>query len=283
MPTLFRRKNRSGFPRAFGGAIAVFALLAAQAASAATAYFAPSSGIREIGATFTVSVNVSSPDQAINAADVVVGFPTDRLQVLSTSKGGSIISFWVEEPSFSNADGTVRLQGVIPNPGWKGSGGRLLSITFRAKSEGSASLRFISGSVLANDGQGTNVLQSFGAATFSIVAASQAPTVEGGEPPPAPVITAANFPDQDAWYQPRDREADGRRERRQLSFGRRFEYAAGRRFRGKCRDRHHQKSGRRDLVLPRTRPQRARLGRRVALSGETRRHSARDRLDAGSS
>jgi hypothetical protein len=204
MPPLTRKDNSARLPRIFGLALGLFAFAAAHGAEAASAYFAPTSSVREVGTTFTVSINASSPDQAINGAEITVGFPADRLQVVSLSKSSSIISFWVEEPSFSNADGTIRLQGVIPNPGWKGAAGRLLSVTFRATGEGTAPLRFISGSLLANDGLGTNVLTAFGSASFSVVAAGQAPSVEGAQPPAAATIVSTGFPDQDAWYRPGD-------------------------------------------------------------------------------
>ena len=69
MPPLTRKDNSARLPRIFGLALGLFAFAAAHGAEAASAYFAPTSSVREVGTTFTVSINASSPDQAINGAE----------------------------------------------------------------------------------------------------------------------------------------------------------------------------------------------------------------------
>jgi len=190
-----------------GGALllAIFGILPATA-QAATLYFSPSSGTHAIGTTFTVSVYVSSADQAMNAASGVISFPTDKLAVDSLSKSGSIFSLWVQEPSFSNSAGTVNFEGIVLNPGFTGSSGKAISITFRTKAAGSASLTFSSASALANDGKGTNILTGMGDANFSIGGVVQpgapeiiTPTEVAGTPA-APVISSLTHPDPNKWY-----------------------------------------------------------------------------------
>ena len=174
-------------------------------AFAATLGFSPSTLSRTVGSTFSVSVYVASSDQAMNAASGVVSFSPATLEVVSISKAGSIMSLWVEEPSFSNANGTLNFEGIALNPGFKGSQGTILSITFRAKNSGQAPVSFSSGTVLANDGTGTNILTSMGSANFSITGASsqteeiQTPSVSvtSGN---APVIISTTHPDQSKWY-----------------------------------------------------------------------------------
>ena len=144
---------------------------------AATLYFSPSSGEYAVGGVFSVSVYVSSADQAMNAASGAVSFPADKLEVISLSKTGSIFTLWVQEPLFSNSSGAVNFEGIALNPGFTGIGGKLITINFKAKAAGAAVLNFSSGSVLANDGKGTNILANLGSAQFSLVAAaSAAPT-----------------------------------------------------------------------------------------------------------
>ncbi len=140
------------------------------AAEAASLYFSPSSGTYSTGRNFTVSIRVES-SSSMNAASGVAIFPSDKLEILSVSKTGSIFNLWVQEPSFSNRDGNVRFEGIVLNPGFVGDG-KLLSVTFRAKSSGEGGLNFSSGSVLANDGLGTNILSSLGAANFVISASA---------------------------------------------------------------------------------------------------------------
>lgn len=143
----------------------------ADAAYAASLRLSPASGSYASTRTFTVSVLVSSSDQAINAVSGRITFPTDVLQVVSVSKIGSVISFWVSEPSYSNNSGEVRFEGIVPNPGYTGSGGKIISITFRARTPGNALVRLGSAAVLANDGNGTNVLTDLGHAEFTVTEA----------------------------------------------------------------------------------------------------------------
>ena len=171
---------------------------------AATLYLSPSSGSKQVGKTFTVSVYVSSADQNMNAASGEVDVDSDKLEVISISKSGSLFSLWAQEPSFS-AD-SVKFEGIVLNPGYKGSGGKLISFTLRAKASGDAGVRLSNGSVLANDGNGTNILTGMGSARFSIEGASAAPVTE--EPvapvevngvPSAPKVTSKNCAGADGW------------------------------------------------------------------------------------
>jgi len=135
---------------------------------AASLYFSPSSGTYQTGRNFTVNIDAQS-SAALNAASGVITFPTDKLEVVGVSKTASIFNLWVQDPSFSNvgAQGNVRFEGIVLNPGFTGSG-ELIGITFRVKSSGTADLAFSSGSVLANDGLGTNILSNLGTAAFTL-------------------------------------------------------------------------------------------------------------------
>lgn len=193
----------------FAFAIGFFTALPA-VTQAATLYFSPSSGTYEVGTSFTVSVYVSSADQAMNAASGVISFPSDKLAVESLSKSGSIFSLWVQEPSFSNNAGTVNFEGIVLNPGFTGASGKIVTVNFRVKAAGNAPLRFSSGSVLANDGKGTNILTELGDANFSLggttePAAPEAITpVEVAGTPPAPEISSPTHPDPNKWYALKD-------------------------------------------------------------------------------
>jgi hypothetical protein len=83
----------------------------------------PASGSYSVGDSFSVSVLVSSSDQAVNAVSGSLIFPADKLQVVSISKTGSVVNFWVQEPAYSNSAGTLDFEGVILNPGFTGVGG----------------------------------------------------------------------------------------------------------------------------------------------------------------
>ncbi|MDO8583867.1 MAG: hypothetical protein Q7R83_01680 [bacterium] len=204
----------------FGTVCMIFGLgMFAGNAQAASLYLSPASGTYTIRQNFTVNVNVASADQAMNALSGTVSFPTDRLQVASISKGGSIMSLWVAEPSFSNSAGTISFEGVVLNPGYKGSGGRVLSITFRGTKLGPAAVRFSGGQILANDGQGTDITKGLGGGTYTINPEKEKPPVEKSpEKPPEvqppepvvtgvpgmPVIRSSTHPSSDTWYLNRD-------------------------------------------------------------------------------
>ena len=179
------------------------------AAEAATLYFSPSSGSHAVGTTFSVSIYVSSADQAMNAASGVISFPQDKLEATSLSKTGSIFTLWVQEPSFSNSAGTINFEGIVLNPGFTGAAGKIITINFRAKAAGSALVNFSSGSVLANDGKGTNILTSLGNAQFSLgyvgptVPEATTPSAVSGAPS-APQISSPTHPDPNKWYAKKD-------------------------------------------------------------------------------
>ena len=197
--------------RIFIPAIFAFAFLAVipQFVRAASLYFSPSSGSREVGASLSVSVYVSSADQAMNAASGIITFPQDKLEVASLSKTGSIFTLWVQEPSFSNSAGTINFEGIVLNPGFTGASGKIITINFRVKTAGQAPLAFSSGSALANDGRGTNILIGLGDAAFSLGGAVPATAPESaaqGEPgtPSAPVLSSPTHPDPEKWYAHKD-------------------------------------------------------------------------------
>jgi len=206
----------------FSGLIFAFAffIVGAKTASAATLFLSPSSGSYTVGQTFTVAVSVSSPDQAMNAASGRISFPSDKLQITSLAKSDSIFSLWVQEPSFSNSAGTINFEGVVLNPGFTGSSGKILTLTFKVKAMGAASLTFASGMILANDGAGTNILSGLGQANYDLgvpeikveepvapakateaekAAATEKTTGQSGTPA-APTVTSPTQPDQEKWY-----------------------------------------------------------------------------------
>lgn len=175
--------------------------------SAATIFPSPNSGTYNIGKSFAVGLFVSSADQALNAISGSLSFPNDKLEVSSISKAGSIVSLWVQQPSYSNSAGTINFEGIVLNPGFTGSSGRVLTVNFKTKNGGSAPLTFSSGSVLANDGQGTNILSGLGSARFDIEVPISGPAAPDAETPsdiigtpPGPNVTSPTHENSDKWY-----------------------------------------------------------------------------------
>jgi hypothetical protein len=156
---------------------------------AATYSIAPGSGSYGVGKTFVVAV-VADASQTFNSGNAVVNFDKELL-----------------EPASSNSAGTVSFEGgnTTALSGKK----TLIEITFRALKEGTASVGFTSGSILAADGKGTDILGAKNGASFTIVAGGndtpQTPTtpapqtVSAGPLPDSPEITSSSHPSETAY------------------------------------------------------------------------------------
>jgi len=207
---IWRCVKRFGFGTLslLGITLAIISLALPVSVFAASLYLSPATGSYNIGQTFSIGVYISSVDQAMNAASGVISFPSDKLEVISLSKSGSIITLWVQEPTFSNTLGTINFEGIVLNPGFTGSSGKVITVNFKTKAIGSAPLTFSSGSVLANDGKGTNILASIGSGSYVIQTEIITPPVEEYIPPKntpaAPVVSSPTHPDSEKWYSNND-------------------------------------------------------------------------------
>lgn len=194
------RKNNNCLSRLFFGMS--FFIMTTISTHAANLIISPSSVTTKVGKTFSVDVVVNNNIDAINAASANITFPKDALKVVSISKKNSFISLWAEEPSFSNEKGTVTFEGVALNPGFNKATGNIITLTFKALQAGNVSISVKSGSVLANDGNATDVLKTTGSAFVYIDEESaQAPAVKETA---VPVITSSTHPDSNLWYGRRD-------------------------------------------------------------------------------
>jgi hypothetical protein len=165
-----------------------------------------------VGQVFSMAVLLATEgSESANAVSATVTFPNDKLQIISISKSNSIIDLWTREPSTSNAQGTAVFEGVKLNPGYAGSAGRIVTLTFKVLQPGSATLVFQNPRILANDGQGTDILSRTQGVTLQLVEAVPEPvkpqpvveqpvpatttsieTVE--QPVPVPVVEAPAVP-----------------------------------------------------------------------------------------
>lgn len=190
-------------------AVSVLFPLSVHVVEAATLSVSPGTGVYAANTTFSVQVLVNTQGQAVNAADGVISFNPRELSVVSVNRTNSIFNLWVSEPTFSNSAGTIDFSGGLPS-GYTGSRGNIMNITFRAVGSGNAKVNFKSGSVLANDGRGTNVLTSMNGGNFTIQSAVAAPEPEVIEyiapanTPSAPIISSKTHPDQNGWSQARE-------------------------------------------------------------------------------
>jgi hypothetical protein len=127
--------------------------------AAAALLFAPTTGQFYIGDTVNIALVVNTLNQSINVVEGKITFPSDKLEAISISKTNSIISLWAQEPVVSkNQNGFIAFSGGLPSPGFIGTAGQIISVSFKVKSEGEAVIGIEDAQVLANDGFGTNIL-----------------------------------------------------------------------------------------------------------------------------
>src|SRR3989338_4527292 len=159
--------------------VCLFALPAA--AHAATMEISPEFTLLQVGQSITLTI-VTQSSEPVNAVTATLSFPADILYVTSISKNDSAFTLWVQEPKFSNTSGTISFSGIVPDPGVNDRA-LVLVVRMRANRAGTAVLRFNSAAVLANDGQGTNVITGTTPASITV---TPAPTSA-----PAPVSAPA--------------------------------------------------------------------------------------------
>lgn len=189
--------------------LSVFCFGSQTDAASASLYLSPSTGNYTVGNTFLVQVKLNSGGVAVNAADGTLVFNPDKLEVTKVTKTNSIFTFWVQEPTFSNSVGTINFAGGIPSPGFTGVSGLVINITFKAKTSNTASLTFAAGSILADDGKGTNILASMGGGAYKLTTKeiTPLPPIEGEEEYVPPVseeevsaISSPTHPSGNQWY-----------------------------------------------------------------------------------
>jgi hypothetical protein len=135
------------------------------------------------GATFVIGASVDTQGKTINNAEANIKYPTDLVEVVSLNAGASIFTLWAEGPSFSNSSGIINFNGGIANPGYTGSAGQVLLVTFRAKKTGNASITLSGTAIRENDGLGTNIFSGQSNTLVEIVAKPVEQT-----PPEKPVV-----------------------------------------------------------------------------------------------
>lgn len=159
-------------------------------AQAATLSLSPANRTVTVGTPFSVSLVLDTEGEAVNAVDVRVSFPANRLQILGSTAEPSIIWLWAVMPTFDNRLGRIELQGGVPG-GITVNGGRIVTLQLQARTPGEARLDYRTGSrVLRHDGKGSNVLRKTTGATVLVE-----PSI-----PASPVVWSPTHPDPGQWY-----------------------------------------------------------------------------------
>jgi len=136
-----------------------------------------------IGQQFQVDLMLDAQGQDINAVEGRITFPNNLTAIENVNDGNSIINFWAKNPVYSkNSD--VVFSGVIPggfqgvlSPYYKGGKpGKILSLIFQSKNEGSGIIAIKDAKVLLNDGKGTEAELQI--SNFQFLISNQIPIFE---------------------------------------------------------------------------------------------------------
>jgi len=159
-------------------------------AEASALLISPTSGTFTVGNTFDVQIFLDTEGKSVNALDVDLRFPPDRLQLVSQGTNVSVIGLWTSQPQFNNQAGRVRLQGGIPG-GINVNNALVATLTFKATAVGTAILSFFDTTkVLLNDGFGTDDFSRQKNAVYTL----------GLPPALGPTVASETHPNQAQWY-----------------------------------------------------------------------------------
>ena len=151
----------------------------------------PQTGSFTSGNTFEISVFLNTGGNNVNAIEVNLQFDPQKLQVITPTKGVSVIGEWIFPPSFSNTKGTITLVGGFLKDGINTSEGLITTIVFEALSQGTTEVSFLSScKILVGKEEGTNILTSVNRGVYDILL----PPFKG------PRVFSETHPDQNKWY-----------------------------------------------------------------------------------
>jgi hypothetical protein len=174
----------------FGVALAL-AGFHVHAASAAELFAYPREGQLQPGDIFNVDIRLDGRLSSINVVKASISYPVDVLDVLDVTSQGSFLSLWPEIPKVDREAGVITFVGGVPNGSYV-IGGRVITISFQARTPGQADIAFNSkaSSVYLNDGKGTQASLDVIGATYFVVD-ELVPTIQ---------IFSSTHPDENTWY-----------------------------------------------------------------------------------
>lgn len=112
-----------------------------KAGTGVSLYLSPSESNYKVGDLINVSVMVNTGDETINAIKATLNF-SENLEVQNVSKSGSIFGLWAEDPSYDNTAKTISFGGAGAGTTYKGSAGKLISVTLKTKKAGEGKIEF---------------------------------------------------------------------------------------------------------------------------------------------
>ncbi|HEY5588138.1 MAG TPA: cohesin domain-containing protein [Candidatus Paceibacterota bacterium] len=186
----------------------IISFLFSQQVNAATLELALEKDITSTNSDVVVLVTLNSEDQDVNTAQATISFPPSLLEVTKIDKTDSVLSFWLQEPVYDNAKGTINFVGGSTS-GFKGPSLKIMKIDFKVKGSGTGRLGITNGAITASDGTGSNVYNTAKGLDINIPTTSdfQAVKVERAQQaitlakklPAIPSVDVPFYPDSTKW------------------------------------------------------------------------------------
>lgn len=107
----------------------------------------------EVGDLVPVTIYASAA-VPVNAVELTVSFPEDKLDVFGVDRGQSVITIWTEDPVVNS--NSVQMRGGTFKRGFLGDH-QIATINFRAEKSGQYSISVEDVQLIAGDGEGTVV------------------------------------------------------------------------------------------------------------------------------
>lgn len=114
--------------------------------------------IADVYGDFSVDIKVNTYTEAINAVKAYLSFPPDKFEVVNVDYSHSFLTSWIEQEN-DNINGTIHLQGTLPDPGFNGIG-LIATVTLRPKILGRGNLSFDSSCFVLRNGDGLDILST---------------------------------------------------------------------------------------------------------------------------
>lgn len=118
------------------------------------AYMTGPVGVIAPRSEFNVSVYIDAVDP-VNAVDMEIKFPKDKLQFLKSNDAGSLIDLWQTKAAVL-PNGNIGFSGGIMRS-FTGNHGLLLTLSFKALTSGNPEISFVTKNIFLANGEGTKV------------------------------------------------------------------------------------------------------------------------------
>lgn len=173
----------------FGGVFCLFIQTAP--ASAASLSFQSANTDWPTQGTQVVEVAISSTGEVVNAIQGTISYPSDLVDILAISHGGSTFTLWPDEPKFDPEAGLITFSAGLPNGSYVDAG-EVFTLLVQAKQQGSVQFTFIPNqtAVYLNDGFATPAVLTFEEPIYQVVTA-----LHDGL-----IVTSTSHPEEHRWY-----------------------------------------------------------------------------------